>query len=67
MTHDPTSVASSWVKSVSWSNGILTVATKHSKTYRYSGVPGMVWMQLQASPSKGQFINANIKGKYKEN
>lgn len=63
---DPMAVVSSWVKSIDWSNGVLTVTTKHNKTYRYAKVPGSVWMQLQASSSKGEYINNRIKGKYPE-
>jgi hypothetical protein len=62
--HDAMAVVSSWVKSIDWANGVLTVTTKHNKVYRYAGVPEFLWRQLQGSPSKGEYINNRIKGKY---
>lgn len=59
-------VKSSWVASVHYENGALTVSTRHGRSFTYIGVPAAVYMALLASPSKGEFINAQIKGKFKE-
>jgi hypothetical protein len=59
-------VVSTWVQSISYANGMLTVVTQKEARIVFVGVPGSLWMQLQASPSKGQFINKHIKGKFKE-
>lgn len=35
-----------------------------SGTYEYAGVPSAVFENLKASPSKGRFVNTEIRGKY---
>lgn len=59
-------VNSSWVSTISYSGGMLTVTTKHGRIFSYLSVPEYLWQQLQASPSKGEFLNAKIKGKFAE-
>lgn len=63
---EPIPVDSSWVQSIDFSAGLLTVTTNKGKRIVFLGVPGAIWEQLQASSSKGQFINRHIKGKFKE-
>lgn len=64
---NPTPVAnSSWVSTIDYSNGLLTVTTKKGRRLTYIGVPSSVWFELEKSPSKGEFINRSIKGKFKE-
>lgn len=65
--HRPIPVAnSSWVKTIHYSGGLLTLTTKQGKEIHCFGVPASVWEQLQASSSKGEFFNKHIKGKYRE-
>ena len=35
-----------------------------SGTYKYDGIEKSVYESLLTSPSKGRFMNANIKGRY---
>jgi UDP-N-acetyl-D-mannosaminuronic acid transferase (WecB/TagA/CpsF family) len=63
---EPIPVNSSWVESIDFSAGLLTVNTKKGKPIVFLGVPPEIWEQLQAAPSKGEFINKFIKGKFKE-
>ena len=44
----------------------VPVVTKKGKRIVFIGVPAAIWEQLQASTSKGEFINKHIKGKFKE-
>lgn len=46
--------------------GELMIEFRSGKFYRYHGVPYDTWNQLIKAPSAGQFFNANIKGKFKE-
>lgn len=62
----PIPVNSSWVKTIQWSNGLLSVKTKDNRVAAWAGVPESLWKQLQAAPSKGKFINDRIKGVYQE-
>ncbi len=62
---NPKVVNSSWVQSIDFSGGLLTIVTKAGKPIVFIGVPASIWEQLQDSPSKGEFINKHIKGKYK--
>jgi hypothetical protein len=52
---NPLVVDSSWVQSIDFSSGLLTVTTKAGKRIVYLGVPAAIWEQLQAAPSKGEF------------
>ncbi|MGA7885222.1 MAG: KTSC domain-containing protein [Terracidiphilus sp.] len=63
---EPTPVKSSWVESIDYSDGLLTVVTKKGARIVFLGVPSSLWQLLQAAPSKGEFINKHIKGKFKE-
>lgn len=63
---EPRAVESSWVRSINWTSGLLTVETKSGSRYSFAGVPESLWRQLQASDSKGRFINAHIKGRFKQ-
>jgi len=62
---EPIAVNSSWVRSVDYSGGLLTVVTKQGKRIVYLGVPPALWERLQGAPSKGEFINRHIRGTYK--
>lgn len=44
---------------------ILTVEFNHGGTYNYYDVPNMVFEQMQAASSKGQFLAQSIKGSYR--
>lgn len=44
---------------------VLTVEFKNGGTYAYYDVPEMVFDQMQAAESKGQFLAQNIKGVYR--
>lgn len=57
---------SSWVATIDYSNGLLTVTTKKGARVVFIGVPSEVWFALEKSTSKGEYINRHIKGKYKE-
>jgi hypothetical protein len=63
---EPIPVNSSWVQSIDYSGGLLTVTTKKGKRIVFLGVPPGIWEQLQGAPSKGEFINRHIRGKFKE-
>ena len=63
----PIAVAnSSWVKTIDYSAGTLTVITKKNAPIYFFQVPPSLWEQLQAAPSKGEFINKHIKRKFME-
>ncbi len=59
----PIPVNSSWVKTIHYSAGTLTVITKKNVPIYFFEVPPSLWEELQAAPSKGEFINKHIKGK----
>ncbi|MGA2890315.1 MAG: KTSC domain-containing protein [Terracidiphilus sp.] len=61
-----TAVKSSWVQSADYSSGLLTVITKKGAQITFIGVPSSLWEQFQAAPSKGEFINKHLKGKFKQ-
>jgi hypothetical protein len=63
---NPIQVDSSWVASIDFSGGLLTVTTQKAKRIVYLGVPVSIWEALQAASSKGEFINKHIRGKFKE-
>ncbi len=44
---------------------VLTVEFKNGGTYNYFDVPEAVFEQMQAAPSKGQFLAQQIKGTYR--
>lgn len=46
--------------------GVLMIEFRSGKFYRYHDVPSDTWTKLIEAPSAGQFFNANIKGKFKE-
>jgi KTSC domain len=66
MMAEPIPVNSSWVRSIDFSGGLLTIVTNKGKRIVFLGVPPEVWERLQSAPSKGEFINKQIKGKFKE-
>jgi hypothetical protein len=63
---NPIQVNSSWVGSIDFSGGLLTVTTNKGKRIVHLGVPGSIWEAFQAASSKGEFYNKHIRGKYKE-
>ena len=56
-------VASSNIKSVGYdqSSQTLEVEFQNSFVYQYYNVPSQVYDALMAAPSKGQFLNSQIK------
>lgn len=44
---------------------VLAVEFKNGGTYNYFDVPEAVFEQMQAAPSKGQFLAQQIKGSYR--
>ena len=44
---------------------VLTVEFKNGSTYNYYDVPQMVFEQMKAASSKGEFLARNIKGAYR--
>ncbi len=44
---------------------VLAVEFKNGGTYNYYDVPQMVYEQMNAASSKGQFLGQNIKGAYR--
>jgi hypothetical protein len=44
----------------------LDITFRSGPTWRYSGVPVDTFLAFLRSPSKGKYLNANIKGKFKE-
>ena len=57
-------VQSSNIISIGWSENTLYINYK-SGIYKYENVDKTLYENLLASPSKGKFMNENIKGKYK--
>jgi hypothetical protein len=47
------------------SSQILTVEFINGGSYNYYDVPTMVFEQMKAAPSKGQFLAQSIKGIYR--
>lgn len=47
------------------SSQILTVEFNNGGSYNYYDVPMMVFEQMKAAPSKGQFLGQCIKGVYR--
>ena len=47
------------------SNRILVIEFKHGGVYSYHDVPGSVFEEMVAAPSKGQFFVMNVKEKYR--
>lgn len=62
MTRIP--VASSNLKSVGYENGILEVEFHSGWVYQYLHTNEDLFKALLAAPSKGVFLDRNIKGKY---
>jgi hypothetical protein len=44
---------------------VLTVEFKNGGRYNYYDVPEVVFEQMKAASSRGQFLAKNIKGKYR--
>jgi hypothetical protein len=61
----PIQVDSSWIASIDFSGGLLTVTTDKGKRIVHLKVPGSLWEEFQAAPSKGEFYNKHIRGKFK--
>jgi hypothetical protein len=55
---------SSQVTGVEWDNGILRVRFRAGVEYEYFDCPYALQAELLAAPSKGKWINENLKGKY---
>jgi hypothetical protein len=47
-------------------NGSLTVTWKSGNLSTFHAVPERLWHELQASTSKGRFVNSHLKGRFKE-
>lgn len=60
-----TPVESSNIISVGYDETTLSMYVNYpSGTYKYDGVDKSVYESLLTSPSKGKFMNENIKGQY---
>jgi len=46
-------------------SSVLAVEFKNGGVYNYFDVSAAVFEQMQAAPSKGQFLAQNIKGHYR--
>jgi hypothetical protein len=44
---------------------MLSVEFKNGLRYNYYDVPDVIFEQMKAAPSKGQFLAQNIKGSYR--
>lgn len=58
-------VESSWVKSVAHIDGNLQLRTLEGRSYLYLKVPKASYERLLRAKSLGQYVNDNIRGKYK--
>lgn len=47
------------------STRVLAVEFKTGSTYEYFDVPKIVFQQMKAAPSRGQFLAQAIKGSYR--
>lgn len=60
-----TPIESSNIESVGYDENTSSLyVTYPSGTYKYDGVVKSVYESLLTSPSKGRFMNENIKGQY---
>ena len=60
-----TPIESSNIESVGYDENTSSLYVKYpSGTYKYDGVGKSVYESLLTSPSKGRFMNENIKGQY---
>ena len=56
---------SSWIRGAVYDDETLRMIIYiGDDTYECEGVPSEIWNEFKQSPSKGQYFNANIKGKY---
>lgn len=46
-------------------SSVLVIEFSKGGTYNYFDVPEMVFEQMKAAPSKGQFLAQNVKGIYR--
>jgi hypothetical protein len=46
-------------------NNVLVVDFLKGGTYNYYDVPQVIFDQMKAAPSKGQFLAQNVKGVYR--
>lgn len=44
---------------------VLSVEFKNGSRYEYYDLPANIFQQMKAAASKGQFLSANIKGRYR--
>ena len=47
------------------SRRVLSVEFRNGSRYEYYDLPTVIFQQMKAAPSKGQFLTANIKGRYR--
>lgn len=47
------------------SRKVLSVEFRNGSRYEYYEVSAAVFQQMRAAPSKGQFLTANIRGRYR--
>jgi lysyl-tRNA synthetase class 2 len=43
---------------------LLVKFRQSGDVYAYRGVPGRIFRELEAAPSKGRYVNYEIKGRY---
>jgi len=44
---------------------VLTIVYVSGNVYDYKDVPEQVYQEMKTAPSKGEFLNQHIKGKYR--
>jgi len=64
------SINSSWVNSASYKScdgelGYFIYQTNKGKSYTHSNVPIDIWYEFVDADSKGKFIRAKLKGRYR--
>lgn len=57
-------IESSSIKTISYSDGDLTIEMVNGKAYSYDNVPAQVIMDFLKSPSYGAFFNKEIRNCY---
>jgi hypothetical protein len=53
------------VEWTNWKDGVLSVKYRGGAAYEYLDVPEAVYRRLRAAASKGQFVNFEIKPRYR--
>ncbi len=57
-------VSSSNISSIGYEQGNLIVKFNNGRLYIYYNVPSSIFNDFMTAPSKGQYLNINIKGRF---